>query len=336
MWRFIRELGSRSGKFLFVLPGLLLTVVVAMLYLHDRRYRFEVREQRQELAVLRHAIADLSSRVSKPGREALLRAYTAEPIVLQSFDENPVTLDNDALTPGFRDTSAKQRMPCPAARPDVAVLLIAGQSNAANYAASKLEASPNVANLSLYDGECYRAADPLIGASATEGSFATILGDELLATGLYKSVVLVPIAIGATHIRQWTPDGTLHRRLLVALGRAQQKRLPITHFLWQQGEADIVLANGDMYKHMFEDIFVSLRQHGMLAPIYLAQATHCGLESALIREAQRSLVDPRRGILAGPNTDTLGDEFRRDTCHFSAEGVRRQASMWVQALSMDR
>src|SRR5262249_51091674 len=81
------------------------------------------------IANLRSELAAASAALPRVavGRDAMLLAYTEEPIVLRPFDSNPGLLDQ---APGnaFNDASGKQKLPCPVAGPDTAVLLIAGQS----------------------------------------------------------------------------------------------------------------------------------------------------------------------------------------------------------------
>src|SRR5262245_54445629 len=59
------------------------------------------------------------------------------------------------------------------------VLILLGQSNAGNHVGSAYEPSGNVVNFNFLDGGCYRARDPLLGASASEpphnGSIWSIL-----------------------------------------------------------------------------------------------------------------------------------------------------------------
>jgi hypothetical protein len=328
--------------------GLLLNIIliVALVSLSRREiHRLDAlrdlsTQTRDQLAGTARHIDELQSAVSTlprqfpAGRDALLRAYTAEPIVLQPFDDNPSVLDQVTGGRGFRDTSGKVRTPCPNADPSTAVMLIAGQSNAGNHGDTKFTPGPGVYNLNLYDGACYLAADPLLGTTGTQGNFATQLGDNLVQSGTYRAVVLLPIAMAGSSVTDWAPTGIFHRRLLVALARAQAAKLRITHFLWQQGEADIVLGSGQEYIHTFEDIFISMRQHGMLAPIFVARGARCGFDSSEITSAQETLVNQARGIHPGPDTDSLGRKFRdAENCHMNAEGVRRQAAMWAQALA---
>ena len=79
-----------------------------------------------------------------------------------------------------------------------------GQSNAANFAAGRYRPRTNVVNFNLYDGKCYRATNPLIGASGDRGNFATRLGDILIERGFTERVVLAPIGMGNTRIEDWS------------------------------------------------------------------------------------------------------------------------------------
>ncbi len=293
-----------------------------------------LRGERTELiATLNKHVASLATDIPLT-REVMLRAFTAQPIVLQKFD-TPASLDYN-VPDVYRGDSAKRQVTCPRQTPATAVLLIAGQSNAANHVETRHVAGANVLNFSMYDGRCYETADPLIAATGTGGNFASWLGDELVRRGEYKSVILVTIAVGGTYINEWAPGGRLHRRFLAAIERARQAHLEITHVLWQQGEADIRISNGDLYAEIFEDIFISLRRHGVLAPILVARGVYCGTTNEETRRGQAKIVNPGRRIFAGPDTDTLGREFRYDNCHFNAHGAERQAALWADAIEAAR
>jgi hypothetical protein len=91
-------------------------------------------------------------------------------------------------------------------------------------------------------------------------------------------------------------------------------------------------ASSQEYVRAFEDMFVSLRHHGMLAPIFIARSSVCGFDSREVTSAQEALVNPARGIYAGADTDSLGSEFRTNNCHMNPEGLQRQAALWARAL----
>ena len=228
------------------------------------------------------------------------------------------------------------RVKCPVVEPGTAVLLILGQSNAANTLNRRLtKAHAGVVNFSIYDGHCYEARDPLVGATCTNGNFATLLGNRLIEEGFYTQVVLTPIAVCGTVIAQWAPEGEHNPRITAAILRLREAGLEPTHVLWHQGEGDC-LTPPDTYRHALQGVVRTIRHAGVDAPMFVAQATVCDSDpSEAIRAVQRSMVDHGAGIFAGPDTDQLGAEWRHDRCHFSGEGGKRVAELWLAALTAD-
>ena len=92
------------------------------------------------------------------------------------------------------------KIPCPCFRERAATVVVLGQSNAGN--ARRHSAREEVANFcSIYDGRCYRAADPLIGASGDGWALraatrAFLFGNlSMILRGLAQRVILAPIAM---------------------------------------------------------------------------------------------------------------------------------------------
>ncbi len=211
------------------------------------------------------------------------------------------------------------------------VALTFGQSNAANSGQTRGQAEAEV--YSFFEGELYPAQDPLLGADGGGGSVWTRLGDQIIAAGLYPSVIFVPIAAGGSQISQWSPAGDLYPRLTQAIQSMHQADLTPTHLLWHQGEADANRTDPEIYQQLFLEMLTGIRQQRIEAPIYISQATFCrGQQDPQLRRAQRDLVDPDWGIRLGPNTDVLDLCYRHDGCHFSTEGLERAADLWLQAL----
>jgi hypothetical protein len=218
----------------------------------------------------------------------------------------------------------------------VMVALVFGQSNASNVGRNRKRASERVLN--FFEGKLYRAEDPLLGADDVYGSVWTRLGDLLVEQKIYDRVVVIPVAISGSVISRWRPEGDIHPLLLHRLRDAKAGGLTITHLLWHQGEAD---AKRHTSKKDYQDSFLAMlsgiRSEGVSAPIYVSVATRCVRQrlDPIIQSAQRDLVDPEKGILAGPNTDTLGFEYRYDGCHFLDEGLDAAARLWLEALLGD-
>lgn len=237
---------------------------------------------------------------------------------------------------GPRRPDGRVPVPCNNAGTLAAVLLIMGQSNAANTLSAHSVGLAGVINFSVYDGACYEARDPLLGASNAGGNFATLLANQLVAGGHFDRVVLAPIAIGGTLIQQWMPMGEHNRRITVAIKRLREAGLEPTHGLWHQGEGNRE-DEPEAYKRAFRGVLSTVRRDGVRAPVLVAQATICGgSTSEAIRKAQRELADVSLGVLAGPDTDRIGLEFRYDACHFDGEGGRRVADLWLASIVRSR
>ena len=213
------------------------------------------------------------------------------------------------------------------------VALVFGQSNAGNSGETRAAESATV--YELYRGRLYPARDPLLGAEGTGGSVWTRFGAKAVASGEYRSVVLVPIAFGTTEIARWAPGGSLHDALLERIRQAQRKGLRFTHLLWHQGEADAQRGTTEAaYRESFLAMLAAIRRLEVDAPIHVAVASRCGRMrgSQPVRSAQTALIDPPAGILPGPDTDTLGFAERYDGCHFSSEGLDKAADLWWEAV----
>lgn len=211
--------------------------------------------------------------------------------------------------------------------------LILGQSNAANYGETRHHAKPGV--WSFDQGRLLPAADPLPGADGSGGSVWTRLGDRLLDSGHYDRVIWASRAIGGSAIAQWVPGGDLYDRIPPTIAQLQAANLAPTHVLWHQGEADAYTWNTPpaQYQQHFRRLVQALRELGVTAPIYICVATRFAELSGHepLRSAQRELArDP--GIELGPDTDTLGLEYRYDGAHFSTAGLDRFADLWFRCL----
>lgn len=246
------------------------------------------------------------------------------------------------------------------------VFLIAGQSNAGNHGGERQ--SPRSGLVSRFDGVTWSpAADPQRGASGDGGSFLPAFGDALAAR-LKVPIAVVPVAEGATSVREWLPQGTPVKRLPttgqnmrpVASGGweatgALYGRL-LSRFaalgprgfravLWHQGEsdagqaragypADRQISGTDYINYMNLLIDASRRDAGWEVPWYTAQATYHSEqdpEDSEFRAAQKSLWQSGRA-LEGPDTDALRTGFR-DGVHFNGAGLQRHGQLWAERVA---
>src|SRR5215472_16337503 len=187
----------------------------------------------------------------------------------------------------------KIEIPCPIQDDMTAVLLVIGQSNAANYQGQRHQSEDDrVVNFAA--GRCYRAASPLLGADGRMGETWTLLGTKLVRAGLYRSVVLIPVAVGGSAVRRWAAGGDINAAMLAAT-RAAKARYTITGVLFDQGAADFALHTSEpQYRTDLASLIDSLRAAGVEAPFFI---TRCSIGVAdwrpdnPIARAQASLAD---------------------------------------------
>lgn len=211
------------------------------------------------------------------------------------------------------------------------VLMVLGQSNAANHGEPTLGGSP--ATWMMDTGICSISSDPLPGATGHGGTPWSLLPQRLAALGFDQPVLIQLLAVDASTINDWVrSDSPLRSRLRQAVARNAESGLQPQFVLWQQGEADARAGTPpDQYRKGLLDLADQLHEQGLDAPIVLALSTvcnsppHVGLRTNLLALPQ---TDPR--FKAGPDTDQV--QSRRDGCHWNAAGRQQVAHAWADKL----
>jgi hypothetical protein len=247
-----------------------------------------------------------------------------------------------AAEPGFDANGrltfypGKASVPCPPQEARMAVIFVAGQSNAANSAERLQTTAFGDRVVAFFEGVCTVAASPLLGATAIEGESLTPMADELIRSGRFDRVVLAPVAVGGTEIARWV-EGDLAPVLRQALA-AVQARYKVTHAIWHQGETDA--DNGTSaadYRRRFDTLLGRWRAQGLAAPVLVSVTTRCDpawKPENPVAQAQRSLPDPARGLYPGADSDANlpADELRGGECHHNAAGQAHLAKLLAVAL----
>jgi hypothetical protein len=239
---------------------------------------------------------------------------------------------------GFNDAQGRREVECRlfGGSTRAAVIMTLGQSNAANSGETRHVPGGGVYNFNFLDGKCYEAKDPLLGASGTGGSVWTRLADKLVDSGEYDTVVLVPLAVGSSSVVDWAPAGKYASRVTMGADAVASVGLKISHVLWHQGELDASRGmSADAYVGHLNSVIVALRDQGVDAPFFVAIATLCNrFVNKNIAGAQMAIVDQKKGIFPGPNTDLLDRLIDRyDYCHLSDVGLEKHGAMWLDAIT---
>ena len=236
-------------------------------------------------------------------------------------------------------SSGKQEVVCPTQQKDTGVLLVIGQSNSANYAEKKYTTEFPDKVVNYFNGHCYVASSPLLGASHNQGEFITAMADKLIRNGTFQNVVVISSGIGGSPISRWEKDGDLNKMLLGVVTQFASL-YKATDIIWHQGEADFLLGTSKQeYYRAFHSLVDSLEGGGVRANIFIAIATKCGVNPSWkavnpVALGQAALVDSKQ-IFLGANTDALLEKQDRqigDDCHFSESGQEKTANAFADSI----
>jgi Carbohydrate esterase, sialic acid-specific acetylesterase len=231
----------------------------------------------------------------------------------------------------------KTEVPCPKQTQRTAVLLIAGQSNAANSGAQRHETRHPDRVVNFMGGRCYAAASPLLGSNGFAGEYWTLMADELIDAQAFDRVILAPVAVGGSEVAQWAKGGALNTSM-IPLVQDLVTHYRVTHVLWHQGESDFALKTDPaLYKRQFLSFADTLRANAVDAPIFVSTATRClpgWSDPNPIRTAQQELASTHSGIEPGVDTDKLlSAQDRYDDCHMADSGEVKSAKAWTALLA---
>lgn len=248
---------------------------------------------------------------------------------------DPYVID-DSFAVGSRDTNPLSfRSPVINPALKTLVLIVAGQSNAANIVPTRI-APTNVSvidQMNIYDGALYSVRGDLLGCSNddTHGNMNVQLADKFISNGIFNRVIIADIAISTTTIAQWS-TGTLSTRIPVIMRRLAAAGItPSTTgatfaFLWEQGESDSGTAQAT-YQSAFGTIKSNLLAAGFSGRIFIAEQTMLnGVTNATVEAAQIALVD-NTSIWSAGNMDALtGTNRQSDNTHWSDTGAPNAAT----------
>jgi len=224
--------------------------------------------------------------------------------------------------------STRQEVSCPKQTNTIGVILTIGQSNSANsgeyrYSSSEL---PNVIN--WYDGKCFEAQSPLLGATGINGEWTGKTAQNLVDNGIYQQVVVISLGIGASPIEYWTEEGIFNQRLIEQL-KALSADYIITDIIWHQGETDLGMGvEQAQYFDSFRSLKESIDSQGIDAPLFISIASFCNGSNYpnKITRAQNQLASELNGVFLGVNTDEIvSSSMRFDDCHFNKQGQEATA-----------
>ena len=215
------------------------------------------------------------------------------------------------------------------------VFVGAGQSNSTNCGEERIGQTRGMG--ASTDGVKWQPCDdPMIGQhdNTPGGSYYPALAD-LLYDEFKVPVGIASTGHGGTSIEAWGVGGELYEWFMTRV--KQLGKNGFRAVLWHQGEANIDTPTEESVLNMTAIIRSSNYDAGWRFPWFVAKASYHNPEHTswpLIRAAHQQLWD--EGVaLEGPDTDTLGPEYRDNQgkgVHFSPKGLCAHAALWAEKL----
>jgi len=225
---------------------------------------------------------------------------------------------------------------------DVMICLAFGQSNAGDYGEGDYVCRHDVYN--YYKGDLYRAKEPLLGPDGSGNSVWTRVSDMLIDSGLYKKVIIIPIAVGGTSVKCWS-DGDCRIKLEKTLDYLQKDHIPLTHIFWDQGETDNVDKTTKLqYKERLKKVIKIIRDRKFDAPFFASITSYFPYNNdnpmginPIITSAQNEVINEMSDVKHGPNTDSLNlAYYRYNMVHFTDKGLNKLAYEWFKKIKENK
>jgi len=229
----------------------------------------------------------------------------------------------------YVDVSQKAEVNCPA-EDNAYVIIGFGQSNSANHAGHRFETNKDIVN--FYNGKCYVAIDPLLGATGRSGSVWIPLSEQLNIKN--KTIVLSTFGVGGTKVSDWLNDDYLMPFYKENISFLKSVYKHPNAVLWMQGSADRGTDLYDLDKDIKKFISILLKDFND-SNVYIIPSTYCNKNPSIDINNIYMKYSKSLGAIFVDNVDELNDmSLRYDDCHYSEKGARalarKIASYWIK------
>ena len=229
----------------------------------------------------------------------------------------------------FNNTSSKIEAACP--KPENSYIIIGfGQSNSANSAGQRFETNKKILN--FFNGKCYIASDPMLGATGNAGSVWIPLAERLKINN--KTIVFLTFGIGSSAVAHWLDDNYLLPFYKKNINNLKSIYPAPDAAVWIQGEADVETPINDFKKELSEWIDI-VKKDLPKTKLYITGTSYCkGKSNIKVLDVQKKIADLKNAIYVG-STDSLNKSiYRYDNCHFSGKGIEELANIlasnWIK------
>ena len=225
--------------------------------------------------------------------------------------------------PGYNtDTRFKIKQDCPEKSP---VILIIGQSNAANSVRSTIYENKNNLNYNPKDDFCYELSEPVLGATGRSDSITSSIGEKIVSN---KTIIFLNRSVGGSSIEEWIKFYSLD--LNKNLNKILEKNY-LKIIIWMQGESETIDSSKNYFKNfeiLESQIFDNLNIKFEDVNFIITKSTYCGSNNETYiaikdeMDFQRKLIGEKyKNVKLLEITDNLDNRYRYDNCHFNRQGV---------------
>jgi hypothetical protein len=216
-----------------------------------------------------------------------------------------------------------------------------GQSNVSNLVVRSelVKSIPNVFMWDWTNGKCYSYSEPLVGTDG--GNSGNLLSDTVLnlrERGFTQNILIAPMARDGSSVFFWY-KGRQKYRLDEFLHKSKQLKLEFDYWIWIQGETDAIpelylphknIAFGNnrgeinsFYERALNAVFDKITLVFPSAIFGVSITSKCNNSgNYYVRLAQNNIIEERLDAYLTMDTDTLGDDYRSDGCHFNQSGAK--------------
>ncbi len=224
--------------------------------------------------------------------------------------------------------SYKVKRACPKNK---SVILIVGQSNAANSGLSLIKEDKKNLNFNPADNFCYELSEPVLGADGTIGdSITSSIGKKIK---IKDEVIFLNISVAGSTINEWVEwyGSDVNESLKFILNENYLKAS-----VWMQGEAEDLKSSKnyfDKFRSLKDIMFKDLQNQFENSLFIITRSTICANRENqeiinLEMEKQRQKIKKKfKNIELLKITDTLDKTYRHDGCHFNRKGIDKISSI---------
>jgi hypothetical protein len=214
------------------------------------------------------------------------------------------------------------------------VIIGFGQSNSANHTGHRFNSEDN-SIINFFDGKCYQAKDPMIGATGSQGSIWIPLAKKIKKKN-GKKIVIASFGVGGTSIQQWLEDQELTDFYNFNLFMLKKTYSNPDMAFWIQGENEINTDPDDL-RNYYNKFFSQFLSKFPKTNLYVTGTSYCnGKKNKNVIKIQKETAKKTGAIYVGETDSLVGSKFRYDDCHYSEKGVDELTNMLARKYNDNR